>query len=150
MARSTENTPAPPRPPAQIVGNSGLYYVCYRLSLLGWNVLPTSRNARGIDIVCYSMDGKRVVTLQVKSLTKRAPVPLGGSLDRLMADFWVIATRLGKAPETEPACYVMTPRQVRNRAHKGVKDGKVSYWLQPNDYDTPAFREKWDRIGLGY
>ena len=67
-----------------------------------------------------------------------------------MAGFWVIAVRLGKAPETEPACYVMTPRQVRNRAHKGVKDGKVSYWLQPNDYDTPAFREKWDRIGLGY
>ena len=32
----------------QLVGNVGLYYICYELSRLGWNVLPTSRNARGI------------------------------------------------------------------------------------------------------
>ena len=33
----------------QVVGNVGLYYVCYKLSLQGWNVMPTARNARGID-----------------------------------------------------------------------------------------------------
>lgn len=37
----------------QIVGNKGLYYCYYQLSLLGWNVMPTARNARGIDIVAY-------------------------------------------------------------------------------------------------
>jgi hypothetical protein len=26
----------------QVVGNVGLYYVCYRLSLDGWNVMPTA------------------------------------------------------------------------------------------------------------
>ena len=150
MPRSTRKSSVTPKPPAQIVGNSGLYYVCYRLSLLGWNVLPTSRNTRGIAIVCYSVDGMRVVTLQVKSLSKRALVPLGKTLDKLMANFWVIATRLGKAPEVEPTCYVMTPRQVRSRAHRGIKDGKVSYWLQPSAYDIPAFRERWERIGQGY
>ena len=31
---------------AQVVGNVGLYYVCYKLSRLGWNVMPTARNAR--------------------------------------------------------------------------------------------------------
>ena len=36
---------------AQIVGNAGLYYASYRLSLLGWNAMPTSRNARGIDVI---------------------------------------------------------------------------------------------------
>jgi len=40
----------------QITGNIGLYYTCYRLSRLGWNVMPTSRNARGIDIIAYSTD----------------------------------------------------------------------------------------------
>jgi hypothetical protein len=29
----------------QIVGNIGLYYVCYRLSCFGWNAMPTARNA---------------------------------------------------------------------------------------------------------
>ena len=33
----------------QIGGNIGLYYACFKLPKLGWNVMPTSRNARGID-----------------------------------------------------------------------------------------------------
>lgn len=46
--------------PTGIVGNTGLYYACYRLSALGWNVMPTARNTRGIDVVCFSVDGKTV------------------------------------------------------------------------------------------
>jgi transposase len=44
---------------------------CYELSKRGWNVLPTSRNARGIDIVIYSQDAVRKYTIQVKALSKR-------------------------------------------------------------------------------
>lgn len=40
--------------PKQVVGNVGLYYVCYELSKRGWNVLPTSRNAKGVDIIIYN------------------------------------------------------------------------------------------------
>ena len=36
----------------QIIGNIGMFYACYRLSCLGWNVMPTSRNARGV--IAYS------------------------------------------------------------------------------------------------
>lgn len=42
----------------QITGNVGLYYCCYKLSLLGWNVMPTARNARGVDIIVYSREGE--------------------------------------------------------------------------------------------
>jgi len=35
----------------RIVGNAGLYYVCYQLSLHGWNVMRTARNARGVDLL---------------------------------------------------------------------------------------------------
>ena len=62
--------------PTGIVGNTGLYYACYRLSALGWNVMPTARNTRGMDVVCFSVDGKTVRTIQVKSLTKADTVPL--------------------------------------------------------------------------
>ena len=68
----------------QVTGNVGLYYYCYKLSLLGWNVMPTSRNARGIDIIAYSADASRFVGIQVKALSKRNPVPLGPSLDKVM------------------------------------------------------------------
>jgi hypothetical protein len=63
----------------QVVGNVGLYYVCYRLSRHGWNVMPTARNARGVDVVIYSQDALRTHTVQVKTLSKASPVPLGAT-----------------------------------------------------------------------
>ena len=130
---------------AQIVGNVGLYFTCYKLSLLGWNAMPTARNARGIDVVAYSRDGERYLGIQVKSLSKRAPVPLGPSLDNLMGDFWVIINNV----ILDPTAFIVTPDEVKQRAHRGEKDGRISYWLQPRDYETNDFRDAWHRIGRG-
>jgi hypothetical protein len=130
----------------QITGNVGLYYCCYRLSLLGWNVMPTARNARGVDIIAYSADARRFIGIQVKALSKRNAVPLGPSLDRCMGDFWVIVN--GVASDT-PRAFVLTPAEVKKRAISSEKDGHVQYWLQPPSYDQPPFREAWERIGHG-
>jgi hypothetical protein len=77
--------------PPQRVGNAGLYYVCFEMSRRGWNVMPTARNARGVDVVGYSNDGRRKLTIQVKALSKPASVPLGADLEKYFAD-WDIAT----------------------------------------------------------
>jgi len=130
----------------QTVGNIGLFYVCYRLSLLGWNVMPTARNARGVDILIYSQDATRKHTVQVKTLSKGSPVPLSTSLTHLFADFIVVCRHVIR--ET-PECFVLTPKEVRDLAHRGENAGKVSYWLQPRDYATDQFRDKWERIGVG-
>lgn len=130
----------------QLTGNVGLYYCCYRLSLLGWNVMPTARNARGVDIIAYSRDAYRFVGVQVKALSKRNPVPLGTSLDKIMGDFWVIVNRVASP---SPSAFILLPSEVRERAHRGEKDGRVSYWLQPGDYEQEPFREAWERIGHG-
>ena len=129
----------------QITGNAGLYYCCYRLSLLGWNVMPTARNARGVDIVAYTKDAKRFLGIQVKALSKRDPVPLGTSLDKIMGDFWIVVNRIA----TTPSAFILLPNEVIERARRGEKEGRVSYWLQPTDYDQDVFREAWDRIGQG-
>lgn len=134
----------------QLTGNVGLYYCCYRLSLLGWNVMPTARNARGVDIVAYSQDAARTLTLQVKSLSKRNPVPLGGTKDKIMGHFWVIVNKIDGAPEKTPCAFVMTPEQVFDLAVQGEKDGRVSYWLQPTAYDKVEFAEAWATIGTGF
>ena len=128
---------------AQIVGNAGLYYACYRLSKLGWNAMPTSRNARGVDVIAYNRDCSRMVSIQVKSLSKRNPVPLGTSLDRMMGDWWVIINNL----QGEPSAYVLLPGEVKGLAHRGEKDGKVSFWLWAAAYGKDSFREAWGRIG---
>ena len=130
--------------PSQIVGNIGLYYACFKLSELGWNVMPTSRNARGIDVICFSMDGTRMVTIQVKSLSKRDTVPLGKDLDKIMGDFWVIVNSLETG---KPLTYILLPHEVRAMAQRSGKDAGVAYWLQPKKYAVDEFEEKWQRIG---
>lgn len=129
----------------QVTGNVGLYYCCYRLSLLGWNVMPTARNARGVDIVAYDKSATKFIGVQVKALSKRNPVPLGTKLEKVMGDFWVIVNKVS----TTPSAFVLLPSEVKERAHRGEKDGRVSFWLQPTAYDQEPFREAWNRIGNG-
>lgn len=107
--------------------------------------MPTARNARGVDIIAYSRDASRFVGIQVKALSKRNPVPLGTSLDKVMGDFWVIVNKVA----TSPSAFILLPSEVRAGAHRGEKDGRVSFWLQPTDYDQEQFREAWERIGHG-
>lgn len=140
-----------PRPVAQgsthVVGNIDMYFAAYRLSLMGWNVMPTSRNARGIDLLVYNTAADRFLGIQVKSLSKlKSPVPLGKSIDAFMGDWWIIVT---KAITATPECFIMKPEEVRRSAHRGKKEGRISFWLQPNKYHTDEFREAWDRIGRG-
>jgi len=131
----------------QVVGNVGMYFAAYRLSLMGWNVMPTARNARGVDLLAYDVTAHTYKGIQVKALSKpKPPVPLGKSIETFMGDFWIIVTN---AATSAPVCFIMTPDEVKRLAHRGEKDGRVSYWLQPNKYHTDEFREKWDRIGRG-
>jgi len=131
---------------AQITGNIGLYYTCYRLSRMGWNVMPTARNARGIDIIAYNREGTRFLGIQVKTLSKRNPVPLGTALEKIMGDYWVIVNNVNK----EPNAFILLPDEVKSLAHRGEKEGRVSYWLQPASYDNGQFKEAWHRIGYGH
>lgn len=57
-----EASQQPSRLDPQITGNVGLYYCCYRLSLMGWNVMPTARNARGVDLIAYNHDASRMIS----------------------------------------------------------------------------------------
>jgi len=134
-----------PKPETHIVGNIGLFYACYRLSRIGWNVMPTTRNARGIDIIAYSPDASQFIGVQVKALSKVSPVPLGKTLDNIMADWWIIVT---KAVTEQPLAFIMRPNEVRERAHRGVKEDRVSFWLQPNAYQQDQFRENWQRLAI--
>jgi len=127
----------------QVTANIGLYFTCYRLSCLGWNAMPTARNARGVDILAYNRDCTRVISLQVKTLSKRNPVPLGTSLEKIMGDFWIIVNDVQKQPNV----YILTANEVKQRADRAEKDGRVSFWLQRRSYEVDGFREAWERMG---
>jgi len=133
------------KPSNQIVGNTGLYYVCYELSKRGWNVLPTSRNTKGIDIIIFSEKAKRTHTIQVKSLSKKDPVPLGNNLENLFAEYLIICRRVF---EEKAEVFIANIEELKNGGliHEGVKN--KSYWLQPKAYEK--FKDNWDIIGEGY
>ncbi len=65
----------------QITGNIGLYWTCFHLSRIGWNAMPTAGNARGVDIIAYNRVCSSIISIQVKTLSKRNPVPPGRSLE---------------------------------------------------------------------
>jgi hypothetical protein len=62
-----------------------------------------------------------------------------------MGDYWVIINRVA----TSPTAHVLLPPEVLALARRGEKDGRVSFWLQPTDYDKEQFREAGERIGHG-
>jgi hypothetical protein len=122
----------------QIVGNIGLYYVCYQLSMRGWNVMPTARNARGVDVLIYNQNATKTRSIQVKALSSRSTVPLGKNRSNLIGNF-LIVYRL----DTKK-CYVLTPKEA---ADKAFEDSNGSLWLKPKEYEQ--FEEAWRRIGSG-
>ena len=105
--------------------------------------MPTTRNAKGPNVVIDSVDGERTWRLKVRSLSKRAPVPLGQD-PNIDADWVVVCNRLGT---DDPGCYVITPEEVSKLANRD-KHGN-NHWLEVEQYDTVEFAERWDRIGSG-
>lgn len=126
----------------QIVGNEGMYYVCYRLSQMGLNAMPTARNAKGVDVVVYDSKGTAYLGLQVKTLSERWPVPLGTGKVHAQSDFWCIVNlNKKKGSAAQPRVFVMTPEEIA-----AGMSGSKSKWLQPPVYDRGQYEERWNRI----
>ncbi|HQO65034.1 MAG TPA: hypothetical protein PK528_15600, partial [Syntrophorhabdus sp.] len=87
----------------------------------------------------------RKLAIQVKALSKRNPVPLGTSLEKVMGDVWVVVNKVA----TCPSAFILLPSEVKALAKRGEKEGRVSFWLQPTAYDQETFKERWERIGHG-
>lgn len=130
----------------QVVGNAGLFYVCFRLSQMGWNVMPTSRNARGVDLLAYSQDAVIRYAIQVKALSGRYAVGLGKSVQSVHADFLVICRSV---LSQKPTCYVLTWDEVAKEAHATTKNGNVQNWIEPSEYERPEYENALYRIGVG-
>ena len=53
--------------PPHLVRNAGVFYVCHRLSRMGWNALPRVRKAKGPNVVIDNEDEERTWRLKVRS-----------------------------------------------------------------------------------
>jgi hypothetical protein len=133
---------------SQATGNAAMHYAGWQLARRGWNVVPTSRNAKGSDLFCASDSESIIFGVQSKGLSKRQPVPLGDDLDKLRSDWWIITIN---AKDDQPRCFILSLAEVKSLCAYSPpernKTGKPSHWLQPTAYDQPEFEGAWNRLG---
>ena len=111
--------------------------------------MPTSRNARGIDIIAYNHNCEKMISVQVKTLSKPNAVPLGASLDNLMGDYWVVINNAYS--DEKRTAFILTLDEVKEIANRN-KTGECAYWLERRDYERvehERFINNWDKIGRG-
>ena len=87
----------------QHVGNAGIFYVSYKLTTLGWNVLITSRNTAGPGMLIFSRQAKTKHTIQIKSSSTKRDCNIGTPKNFLMSDFAIIC---GNLKSNSPEMYI--------------------------------------------
>jgi hypothetical protein len=142
---------------AQITGNIGLYHVARELSRVGWNVMPTVRNAKGADLYVSSEDERTILPIQVKTHSGK-PQDLSLSLhpERLVTKWWIF---VAYALTQNITCYLLTLDEIRERMRRdsGARTQKPEsqrqFWLDRRFYTPGSDREMveardaWDRLG---
>lgn len=106
--------------------------------------MPTARNAKGVDVVIYNQKATKTFTIQVKTLSKKSPVPFGNKLGNLLASYVIICRNIF---DEKPEMFIIKSNKVKKGIHKGYKNNKISYWLQPKDYEK--YKDEWSIISNG-
>ncbi len=132
--------------PTQLTANVGLYYVAYELAKRGWNVMPTSRNAKGPDMFIYSQLGKTRHSVQVKATTNKRQIPVGSNIDNFrMSDFVIICVNAySKSIELFIASADKIAVKITN-AKKGTSD--KGYYINHEEYTK--YKDNWEVLGDG-
>lgn len=141
----------------QITGNIGLFHVARELSRVGWNVMPTARNAKGADLFAVSEDESLIHGIQVKAHGGRPlDTALGRHPEKLVTPWWVI---VNCARDSSIACYVLALSEVRDRMTRdpGTRSGKPEverqfwldrrYYTMGSDLELVEYRDAWQPLG---
>ena len=115
-----------------------MFYACYQLSRLGLNVMPTSRNAKGSDIIAYTSDQKQFLTFQVKTQSKLSNIDLGKTLDADCSNWWVVVVNAYELP----TAFILSPDEIR--ASVKVYNGR--HWAQGTRFAAEPMKNAWGRI----
>lgn len=144
----------------QLTGNIGLFYACYRLSLLGWNAMPTVRNAQGADIILVK--GGKKLGIQVKALLDENDVIMGKNYADPSVDYWIVLTNMRHTDKQH--VYIIPQKDIDEGvkvcerginlsenivSHDTVKaDGKISYYITRKflKKTNHGYEDAWDSL----
>jgi hypothetical protein len=123
----------------QVTGMRGVYIAAAELSRLGFVVAPTSRGARGTDLLVANQLGSRAFSVQVKANAKTFGFWLIGKYAKdLKSESHVYVFVNFKPKETE---YYVVPAKV-------VSDTMIiSDWTHIRQDAIAEFKDAWDVFG---
>jgi hypothetical protein len=125
----------------------GVYLVAAELSRLGFVASPTSRNARGSDILVTDQRCRRTFSIQVKTNATTFGFWLINSQTREMVSpthFYVFVNLLKDGDEVE---YFVVPSKVVGKKMKIDKARTGSVWHSFSYEDAEPFRDRWSLFG---
>ena len=142
----------------QITRNIGLYHVARELSVFGWNVILTTRNAKGADLYACSGDERTIHPIQVKTQSgKPEDTSLGLQPESLVTPWWVFVVQ---ARTADICCYLLSLDQVRSNMTRdpGTRslkpEGERIWWLDRrfstpgSDREITGAKSAWELLGV--
>ncbi|MEN8494620.1 hypothetical protein ABFB50_06590 [Dehalococcoides sp. THU3] len=148
-----------------LTGACGLYYSAAELTRLGYTTALTIRNAKGIDILASTLDGKRSIQIQVKTsncnpkykfiLNKDAEILKAEDLFYIFVHLNGLSTTPDK-PTTRPDYYIVPSEIVANHVRTSHEEWLIKPGRKGQAHkDTPMrtfidreceYLEKWELL----
>lgn len=117
----------------QITGMRGVYLVAAELSRLGFVVAPTSRGAKGTDLLVTDEEGTKAFTIQVKTKTGASEYWLVGEQTKTISSPSLVCVFVELDAEGLRAAFFVVPSQtlahhVCDETFKGVASTVMGSW----------------------
>lgn len=128
----------------QLTGMTGVYLVAAELARRGFVACPTSRSARGADILVADQNCKHACSLQVKTNGKSAAFWLLNPHAKEMVaptHLYVFVNLLKDGPE-----FFVVPSRVVATKMDVAKQGEHT-WYSIKRENVKKFEDKWDLVG---
>jgi len=127
----------------QMTGMCGVYLVAAELSKHGFIASPTSRSARGADILVTDPDCTRAFSVQVKTNAVGSSYWLLSQHGKKMVSPTHIYVFVNLYQEGNRADFFVVPSKVVAKKMGQQKQGEnIWYWLMREDAEP--FQNKWD------
>ena len=132
---------------SQATGNAAMHYVAWQLSKRGWNVMPTTRNAKGSDLYCANDAETVIFGVQSKGLSKRDPVGLGTKLGNLRSDWWIITIN---AKTDTPTCFILRRQEVVDLCSQSDPERVATECRHTGSNRRPTISHNSGMLGTGF
>jgi len=118
----------------QITGMRGVYLVAAELSKHGFIASPTSRSARGADILATDAECKRAFSIQVKTKSTQASYwLLSADYKRFISDSHIYVFVSIRQSGIPAEFFIIPSKVLAKKGHAGPYGKDTWYWFNAED-----------------